>query len=337
MKSRMNAVPTADDRERERDRRRDERAEDDEQHDQRHQQAEQLLRPLLDRRELRVAVELGGQARRLDRLADGVLDRDHVLAVLLVDDPVELRLGVGDAAVVGEHVFGRTGRRRSQAGRLSSGRLELGRLELRDRRLDRRLVLRRVEPLALRRGEDEVQDAALLLGELGLDQVGRLLRVRARDLELVLQAAADRRRRGRSGAAMMPTQARDDAPRDALRTRASSRRARRSTGARAPLAADLGSGPFTPMLVHGPVSLLSLPAFSTDGLDLRTHRTAFAFRSWGGYGRAGGRWPRPCSSCVTPSGYRPLTVCSPTRAGHGVRRRRRRRGRRSRRRRPSSP
>ena len=42
------------------------------------------------------------------------------------------------------------------------------------------------------RGEDEVQHAALLGGELGLDQVGRLLRVGAGDVELVLQAAADR-------------------------------------------------------------------------------------------------------------------------------------------------
>ena len=41
-------------------------------------------------------------------------------------------------------------------------------------------------------GEDEVEHAALLGRELGLDQVGRLLRVGARDLELVLEAAADR-------------------------------------------------------------------------------------------------------------------------------------------------
>ena len=71
------------------------------------------------------------------------------------------------------------------------GRLELGGLELRDRLLDRGLALGRVEPLALGRGEDEVQHAALLGGELRLDQVGRPLRVGARDLELVLQAAAD--------------------------------------------------------------------------------------------------------------------------------------------------
>ena len=64
------------DGERERNRRRHERAEDDEQHDQGREQAEQLLRSLLDRRELRIAVELDGHARRLDRLADSILDGD---------------------------------------------------------------------------------------------------------------------------------------------------------------------------------------------------------------------------------------------------------------------
>ena len=80
MKSRMNAVPDGHDRERDRDRGRDERAEDDQQHDERREEAEQLLRALLDRRELGVAVELGRHARRLDRLAHGVLhgdDRDR--------------------------------------------------------------------------------------------------------------------------------------------------------------------------------------------------------------------------------------------------------------------
>ena len=43
----------------------------------------------------------------------------------------------------------------------------------------------------LGRSEDEVEDAALLGGELRLDEIRRLLRVRARDLELVLEAAAD--------------------------------------------------------------------------------------------------------------------------------------------------
>ena len=78
-----------------------------------------------------------------------------------------------------------------QAG-LVLGGLELRRLEERDGLLDRRPALGRVQPLALRRSEDDVQHAALLGCELGLDQIGRLLRLRARDLELVAQLAADR-------------------------------------------------------------------------------------------------------------------------------------------------
>ena len=40
----------------------------------------------------------------LDGLADGVLDRDDRVAVLVLDRLVELRLRVGDAAVVGERL-----------------------------------------------------------------------------------------------------------------------------------------------------------------------------------------------------------------------------------------
>ena len=79
---------------------RDERAEDDQQDDDRRQQAEQLGRALLERRELRVAVELDGHARGLDRLAEGVLDRDDGVAIGVLDRLVELRLGVGDAPVL---------------------------------------------------------------------------------------------------------------------------------------------------------------------------------------------------------------------------------------------
>ena len=43
----------------------------------------------------------------------------------------------------------------------------------------------RVEALALGRREDDVQHAALLGRELGLDQVRRPLRIRPRDLELI--------------------------------------------------------------------------------------------------------------------------------------------------------
>ena len=72
------------------------------------------------------------------------------------------------------------------------GRLELGvGPQLLHGRLDGRLALRRVEPLALGRREHDVEHAALLGGELLLDEVRRALRVRAGDLELVAQPAAD--------------------------------------------------------------------------------------------------------------------------------------------------
>ena len=103
-KSSMNARHDRDEREPDRDRRGDERAEDDEQHDERGQQAEQLLRPLLERREFGVAVELDGHARGLDSLAYRLLHGDDLLAVLLEDHAVELRLGVCDAAAVGERL-----------------------------------------------------------------------------------------------------------------------------------------------------------------------------------------------------------------------------------------
>ncbi len=70
--------------------------------------------------------------------------------------------------------------------------LELLRLQLRDRRFDRGLALRSVEPFTFGRGEDEIQHGSLLGRELGFDQIRRPLRVGTRDLELVLQAAADR-------------------------------------------------------------------------------------------------------------------------------------------------
>ena len=70
------------DRERDRNQHRHERAEDDEQDDDRREQAEELGGALLDGRELGVAVVLHDHARRLDRLADGVLHRDDRLAIL---------------------------------------------------------------------------------------------------------------------------------------------------------------------------------------------------------------------------------------------------------------
>ena len=114
--------------------RRHERAEDDEQHDDRREQAEQLLRALLDRRELGVAVVLDRHAGRLDRLADGVLHGDDGVAILLEDDPVELRLRVGDAPVVGERVLAERIADALDPGLVLGRRLNSVRLQLRDRR-----------------------------------------------------------------------------------------------------------------------------------------------------------------------------------------------------------
>ena len=61
--------------------------------------------PLLDRRELGVAVELGRHTGRRDGVPHRVLDRDDGIAVLVVDHAVELRLGVGDPPVLRERVL----------------------------------------------------------------------------------------------------------------------------------------------------------------------------------------------------------------------------------------
>ena len=181
------------DGERERNRRRHERTEDDEQDDQGREQAQQLLRSLLDRRELGVAVELDGYAGRSDRLTDSVLDGNDRLAVLVVDDTVELGLRVRDAPVVGDGVLGERCLDALEAC-LVFRRLELRAAEPRDRLVDRLLVLGRVEPLSRWDGKHDVEHAALLFGELCLDQVRRLLRVRAGDLELVAERSGERDR-----------------------------------------------------------------------------------------------------------------------------------------------
>jgi hypothetical protein len=175
-----------------RNRSRDERAEDDDEDDERGQEAEQLLDPLLDGRGLGLAVELGGDARGLDRVADRIFHRFDLSAICGFDRLRELRFRVCDSSVVGERLVGE---RIANAldSRLAVLGFELRRLQLGNGCVDRGLALGRVETLALRRGEDEVQHGALLGGELRLDQVGGLLRVGARDLELVLEAAADGR------------------------------------------------------------------------------------------------------------------------------------------------
>ncbi len=67
----------------------------------------------------------------------------------------------------------------------------LGRVPGREHLPDRGLMPRRVEPLALRGGEHNPQCGAPLAAELGVDRVGRLLDVRARDGELIDELAVE--------------------------------------------------------------------------------------------------------------------------------------------------
>ena len=181
-----------DERERDRDGGGDEGPEDEQEDDERGEEAEKFLRPLLDRRELGIAVELDDDPGGRNRLAYGVLYGDDARSVRGLDDVRELRLRIGDAAVVGEGALAERVTDAVEAD-LVRTRGELRRLELRDGVLDRGLALGGIEPLALGSGEDQVEHGALLGGELGLDEIRRLLRVRARDLELVLQAPTDGR------------------------------------------------------------------------------------------------------------------------------------------------
>ena len=155
-------------------------------------------------------------ARGLDGLAHGLLHGLDLRAILGVDHAVELRLRVRDPAVVGERVLVEgvaDARDPGIALRRLAGGGELVRLELRDHGRDRRLALGRVEALALGSGEDEIEDAALLLRELRLDQVGRALRVGAGNRELVLQAAAGRIATRTISSGDDPEPGEDDAPR----------------------------------------------------------------------------------------------------------------------------
>ena len=136
-------------REREGDRNdhRHECAEDEDEDDDRREHAEQLRCPLLERRELGLAVVLDGHADGGDGLADGVLDGNDRISVLVLDRLVELRLGVGDAPVVGERVRAEGVARALDAGLVGRGGVRSG-LDERDRLLDRGLALGRIEPLA---------------------------------------------------------------------------------------------------------------------------------------------------------------------------------------------
>ncbi len=168
----------------------------------------------------------------------------------------------------------------------------------------------RVEALTLRRGEDEVQDAALLRGELGFDQVCRLLRVQTGMLNSSFRlppTVATRTIRG----ATMPSQLRTTRPGCVAHARiqpASAPVDRRWCAARRRSASQ--------GLLSLPCSVMAqVPSCRFQlldcgrAIDVRTHRTAFAFpTTLRRYGRAMGPTShlRRRLERVTLSGDRPV-------------------------------
>ncbi len=132
--------------------------------------------------------QAGGRAGRLEL----VLQVDDAAAGQLEPGAVELGVEVGDSGAVGEL-------RRAGGERITDrGGVLLVLVQLADARLglrhhlgDRRLTCGRGQHLAGGRGDHDAQRRALLGAELGVDQVGGLLEVRARHLELVHQRAVE--------------------------------------------------------------------------------------------------------------------------------------------------
>jgi hypothetical protein len=131
-------------------------------------------------------------ASRRHRLAHRVLHGHDGGAVRRHDYLIELRLRVGDPAVLGHRPVLEGITDAFHPGSIGSG-CELRCVQSRQRALDRGPAFWGVQLFARGRGEHEIQHAALLGRELGLDQIGRALRVGAGDFELVAQATPDGR------------------------------------------------------------------------------------------------------------------------------------------------
>ena len=131
------------------------------------------------------------------RVADRVqlvFERDDARPRKLEPVPVVLHVEERDAAVVGQLIG--AGRKRIRDVRRVLGILGervLRSVAGREHPPDRSGARRCVEALAGRRGDHDAQRGSLLPAELGIDQVDRLLRVRARDLEVVDELAVERR------------------------------------------------------------------------------------------------------------------------------------------------
>ena len=161
--------------------------------DESRQQADDVADSLRRRRALRLAGELDLQpGRRADR-AQLIFDRDDAGAWKLEAGAVELHVEERDLPVVGELVGVRERAPDLRDVFRILGQLALARGRGGEHPVDRRRPCGRVEALPARRRHDDAQRSALLPTELGVDQVGRLLRVRPWDLEVVDQLAVERR------------------------------------------------------------------------------------------------------------------------------------------------
>ena len=180
------------DREEQRDHRRDERAE---QHHQDHEggdEPDDVAQTLGRRGALGLTRELDLHARSVRDRAQLIFHGDDARPGQLEPGLVVLHVEVGDLATVGQLL--RPGAQRVRD-RDDIGRV-LGEGALRGSARDEHAVNRggvrfAVERLPVLRRHHDPQRGTLLAAELGGDQVGRLLGVRARDLEVVDQLAVE--------------------------------------------------------------------------------------------------------------------------------------------------
>ena len=184
-----------DDREQQRDHRRHERPEQHHQDHERREQPDEVADALGRRRILGLAGELdldpGGLADRAELILDATMpERGNSKPVRSYCTSKKAICPLSDELL--RPSCGQRARDRCDV--LRVGRQRALRGMRRDEHLRERVrALGRVEPLTVGRREHDAQRSALLAAELRVDQVGRLLRVRARDLEVVDQLAVERR------------------------------------------------------------------------------------------------------------------------------------------------
>src|SRR5262249_34005790 len=144
------------------------------------------------RRALRFTRELDLHAGRLADRAEVVFEVHDLRARKLESGAVELYVVVRNLPALRELVGARLQWARDRRDVLGILReVALRDLAGGEHAADRVCARSRVETLTRRRREDDAQGGALLAAELRIDQVGRLLRVRPGDLEVVDEMAVE--------------------------------------------------------------------------------------------------------------------------------------------------